>query len=92
MKKDNLQRGNTKAKNVKKINLETTLRLEIKSQLEKVTAVNSPLVWVAIHKANGKVNTNGYSRVESRIIEKIIAGQLTPSAAVPQLEQEMDLR
>jgi hypothetical protein len=72
--------------------LETQLRLEIKAQLSKITQANSPLIWVEIHKSNGKLNTIGYTRIESRIIGKIIAGQLTPSAAIPQLEQEMDCR
>jgi len=72
--------------------LETKLRLEIKEQLCKVTQANSPLIWAEIHKSNGKLNTIGYARIESRIINKIIVGQLTPSAAIPQLEQELDLR
>jgi len=72
--------------------LETHLRLEIKVQLSKVTKANSPLIWTEIHKPNGTLNAVGYTRIESRIIDKIIAGQLTPSAAIPQLEQEMDLR
>jgi len=72
--------------------LETHLRLEIKAQLSKVTQANSPLIWAEIHKSNGKLNIVGYARIESRIINKIIAGQLTPGAAIPQLEQEMDCR
>jgi len=72
--------------------LENKLRLEIKAQLNKVTQANSPLVWAEIHRQNGTLNTVGYARIESRIINKIIAGQLTPAAAIPQLEQEMDCR
>ena len=74
------------------IELESKLRLEIKEQLSKVTHANSPLIWAEIHRPNGTLNTVGYTRIESRIIGKIITGQLTPSAAIPQLEQEMDLR
>ena len=77
---------------MKSKDLETQLRLEIKAQLSKVTQANSPLIWAEMHKSNGKLNTVGYARIESRIINKIIAGQLTPGAAIPQLEQEMDLR
>jgi hypothetical protein len=70
--------------------LETSLRLEIKAELQKVTKANSPLVWAKIHSPDGKLNINGYTRIESRLIDKIIAGQLIPSAAIPQLEQELD--
>ena len=74
-----------------KNNLETQLRLEIKEQLSKVTKANSPNVYAAIHNANGSLNLNGYARIESKLVQKIISGQLTPAAAVPQLEQEFDL-
>ena len=72
--------------------LQDELRLNIKAELTKVTQANSPLIWAEIHKPKGKLNLIGYARIESRIINKIIAGQLTPGAAIPQLEQEMDCR
>lgn len=71
--------------------LETRLRLEIKKQLSKVTKANSPHIYAAIHNPDGKLNLQGYARIESKLVEKIICGQLTPAAAVPQLEQELDL-
>lgn len=71
--------------------LEQQLRLEIKEQLSKVTKANSPNIWAEIYKPNGKLNLSGYVRVEAKLIRRIISGQLTPSAAIPQLEQEYDL-
>jgi hypothetical protein len=74
-----------------KNDLEYQLRLEIKEQLSKVTKANSPNIYSAIRSANGNLNVNGYTRIESKLVQKIISGQLTPAAAVPQLEQELDL-
>ena len=74
-----------------KNDLEYQLRLEIKEQLSKVTKANSPNVYEAIHNSNGSLNLNGYTRIENKLVQKIISGQLTPAAAVPQLEQELDL-
>jgi len=74
-----------------KNDLEYQLRLEIKDQLSKVTKANSPNIYSAIHNTNGGLNVNGYVRMEAKLVQKIIAGQLTPAAAVPQLEQELDL-
>lgn len=74
-----------------KNDLEYQLRLEIKEQLSKVTRVNSPNIYASIFKGNGSLNQIGYSRIEGKLIRKIIAGQLTPAAAIPQLEQELDL-
>lgn len=74
-----------------KNNLELQLRIEIKEQLSKVTAANSPVIYAAIYNPNGSLNSKGYSRIEGKLVQKIIAGQLTPAAAVPQLEQEFDL-
>lgn len=71
--------------------LEYQLRLEIKEQLSKVSKANSPNIFTAIHNTSGSLNQHGYFRIEGKLIQKIIAGQLTPSAAVPQLEQELDL-
>jgi hypothetical protein len=71
--------------------LEYQLRLEIKEQLSKVTKANSPNVYNAIHNSNGSLNLQGYARLEVKLVRKIVAGQLTTAAAVPQLEQELDL-
>lgn len=74
-----------------KNDLEYQLRFEIKEQLSKVTKVNSPNIHAAIYNTNGSLNLHGYARLEGKLVQKIIAGQLTPAAAVPQLEQELDL-
>jgi len=74
-----------------KNDLEYQLRLEIKEQLSKVTKANSPNVFAAIYNSNGSLNMNGYARIEGKLVQKIITGQLTPAAAIPQLEQELDL-
>jgi ABC-type glycerol-3-phosphate transport system substrate-binding protein len=74
-----------------KNDLEYQLRLEIKEQLSMVTKANSPNVYAAIHNTNGSLNFQGYARLEGKLVQKIIAGQLTPAAAIPQLEQELDL-
>jgi hypothetical protein len=72
--------------------LQDELRLNIKAELTKVTPANSPLIWDIIHTEKGKLNVKGYQRVEAMIIKKVIEGQLTPAAAIPQLEQELDFR
>ena len=74
-----------------KNDLEYQLRLEIREQLGRVTKANSPNIYSAIHNTNGSLNVHGYARIESKLVQKIISGQLTPAAAVPQLEQELDL-
>lgn len=74
-----------------KNDLEYQLRLEIKEQLSRVTKANCPNIYSAIYSTNGNLNVNGYARIEAKLVQKIIAGQLTPAAAVPQLEQELDL-
>ena len=76
---------------MEKNNLETQLRLEIKQQLSWVTKANSPHIWSAIHKPDGTLNPEGYARIEAKLIKRIIAGQITPAGAIPQLEQELDL-
>ena len=77
---------------LKSKDLQDKLRLAIKQELSKVTKANSPLIWAAIHSNKDKLNLKGYQRIEGLVIKKIIAGQLTPSAAIPQLEQELDFR
>lgn len=74
-----------------KDDLEYRLRLEIKRQLARVTLANSPNIFAAIHKPDGNLAVKGYSRIEARLVDKIIAGQLAPAAAIPQLEQELEL-
>ncbi|HEY4789115.1 MAG TPA: hypothetical protein VIH57_23865 [Bacteroidales bacterium] len=70
---------------------EHQLRIEIKEQLSKVTKANSPNIWAEIHKPDGTLNLSGYARIETKLIRRIVSGQLTPAAAIPQLEQEYDL-
>jgi hypothetical protein len=67
------------------------LRLDIKLQLSRITKANSPHIWTAIHKRDGSLNMMGYARIEGELIQKIISGQITPAAAIPQLEQEYEL-
>ncbi len=71
--------------------LEYRLRLQIKDHLSRVTKANSPIIYASIHKPDGRLNLQGYLRIEGKLVQKIIAGQLTPAAAIPQLEQELDL-
>jgi hypothetical protein len=71
-------------------NLEQQLRLDIKKQLSKVTQANSPNIWAEIYKPDGTLDLIGYAHVETKLIRRIISGQLTPAAAIPQLEQEYD--
>lgn len=73
-----------------KNNLEYQLRLEIKNQLSKFTRVNSPHIYDFIYNSKGSLNSAGYLRIEAKLVQKIIVGQLTPAAAIPQLESEMD--
>lgn len=67
------------------------VREEIKSNLSNITKANSPHIYKAIFLSNGKVNINGYNAIEGKIIKKIISCQLPISAAIPQLELELDL-
>jgi hypothetical protein len=66
------------------------LRLEIKRQLGKVTKANGTNIWNEIHKPDGSLNLQGYARIEAGLIKRILAGQLTPTATIPQLECEME--
>lgn len=65
---------------------ETLLRMEIKKQLKKVTAANSPHIWKMIQDAKS------YRKLEEQIIEKVIHLQITPGAIIPQMEQEMSMQ
>jgi len=70
--------------------LQDKLRLAIKKELAKVTESNSPAIWKRIHNKKGFLNQKGYQQIESMVIKKMIAGQLTPQAAIPQLEMELN--
>lgn len=74
-----------------KNDLENQLRLEIKEQLSKITRANSPNIYATMYTSKGALNLQGYLRIEGKLVQKIISGQLTPAAAIPQLEQELDL-
>jgi len=71
---------------------EDKLRLAIKSTLENVTKTNSPNIYNMIYNKNGKVVSRGYQIVENKIIKKVINDNMSISAAIPQLEMELDLR
>ncbi len=60
------------------------LRLQIAQALKKVTQANSPNIYAKIQ------TKKGYERIEATIIEKVLHNGITPDAAVPQLESEMD--
>ena len=70
--------------------LQDKLRLAIKKELAKVTQANCPQIWAVVHNPKGHLNIKGYQRIEGMVIKKIIAGQLTPEAAIPQLEMELN--
>lgn len=68
----------------------TKLRLEIKKQLSEVTQSNSPAIWGRIHNSKGGLQQQGYLQIEALVIQKMISGQLTSAAAVPQVEMELN--
>ncbi|MCR9171909.1 MAG: hypothetical protein NXI10_05425 [bacterium] len=63
-------------------NLEQELRLEIKRHLDKCDSVRLPKVCRLIQ------TEEGYQKVEQRIISMVIHEQITPSAAIAQIEVE----
>jgi len=71
--------------------LETRLRLAIKNALLKVTKVNSPAVYGFLHKENGSINIEAYNRLENLVIQKSIATHISIEAAIPQIENELNL-
>jgi len=71
---------------------EDKLRLAIKNTLENVSKANSPNIYKMIYNKNGKVVPRGYLIVENKIIKKAINDNMSISAAIPQLEMELDLR
>lgn len=58
------------------------LRLEIKQQLQQCDGSATPQVCQAIQSAEG------YQKVEGLIIGMVIHQQLTPAAAIAQIEME----
>ncbi len=63
--------------------IEQELRLEIKRHLDKCNHRVLPGVCKAIS------TTEGYQRIEQRIIQMLIKEQITPSAAIAQIEMEL---
>jgi DNA repair protein RadC len=62
---------------------EQQLRAEIYNQLKRVKASNAPNVFEKI------LSQSGYREIEQRIIYLVIHDRITPSAAVPQIENEL---
>lgn len=62
---------------------ETQLRQEILNQLNRVTAKNTPKIYKMIQ------TESGYRNVEQRIITMVVRDKITPSACIPQVENEL---
>ena len=75
----------------KKEDTEKRLRMAIKQVLGKVTRANSPAVYHFIHKDNGKLDTGGYNRMETLIVQKVIATGIGIEAVIPQIEDELNM-
>jgi len=67
---------------VKSKELERELRENILVELRKVTHANSPEVFERIQ------TKDGYRKLESVIIQRVISQQIIPAAIIPQLEME----
>lgn len=67
------------------MDIEKELRLEIKSQLEKVTEANSPELFSRLQ------TPEGYAGIEDVIINQVVATGVTPAALIPQLETEYSM-
>jgi DNA repair protein RadC len=65
--------------------LESELRTEILKQLKKVTMANSPMIYAQMQ------SKQGYARIESQIIQRMISQRLVPAAVIPQLETQLNL-
>lgn len=63
--------------------IELQLRQEIYEQLKTVTPANAPKVHELIQ------SESGYRNVEQRIINLVIRDRITPSACIPQIENEL---
>jgi DNA repair protein RadC len=59
-----------------------SLRLEILSELKKVTEANAPHLFALVNCKNG------YSKVEKMVIQKVLHDGLVPAAVIPLLEME----
>jgi DNA repair protein RadC len=62
---------------------ETQLRQEIFDQLSRVTSKNAPKIHKMIQ------TESGYRNVEQRIITMVVRDKITPSACIPQVENEL---
>lgn len=62
---------------------EQRLREEILAQLSKVTPSNAPKLHKLIQEESG------YRETEQRIIGMVVREKLTPSACIPQIENEL---
>jgi uncharacterized protein (UPF0297 family) len=62
---------------------ENVLRHEILEQLSKVTESNAPKVYKMLQ------TKSGYRNIEQRIIGIVIRDRITPSACIPQIENEL---
>ena len=76
---------------MKKKDTEHQLRLAIKEALSRVTKANSPAVFGFIHNYKGKLNTDGYNRMETLIVQKVIATRISIEAVIPQIEDELNM-
>ena len=65
--------------------MQQQLRMEILAQLKKVTPYNAPNVWKTIQ------TVGGYRNMESRVIQMVAIEGITPSAAIPHIENELAL-
>ena len=62
---------------------ENAIRHEILEQLSKVNESNAPKVYKMIQ------TESGYRNIEQRIIGIVIRDRITPSACIPQIENEL---
>lgn len=65
--------------------LELQLRQDILSQFKKLSAANSPVLFALVSTGEG------YLQAEALVLKKVLADNLPPAAAIPLLEQEMDI-
>lgn len=62
---------------------EKELRNEIFRQLSRVTPSNAPKVYKMLQ------SESGYRNIEQRIINLVVRERITPSACIPQIENEL---
>lgn len=65
--------------------LEGELRQEILTQLRRLSAANSPALYGLV------ASRAGYLEAEALVLQKVLAERLPPAAAIPLIEQEMDM-